>query len=390
MNIFNIYQQIFFSFIYRDNEFPAVQKIKGFSIKGFIKSMIDKLKVVKYDKSLSENSDLKGKIWLYVESINQYRALSEIIGLLDNAVLVSRSRELINTFSKENEILYLNLINSGNKMSFWQYKRLFKNRFFVHISTIIKNYGVYEALVSTLDVYKPKAVVMSNDHNAFCRALLFASKEKHIPSIYLQHAAVTNRFPPLSFDLNLLEGQDSLNKYKEAGPIEGQVELVGMLKFDKYYGKINQNKSVKTIGIALNGGDNFEDYFTLTDEINSKFNNISFIYRFHPAIDLSAIAIPEYVKISKVTEENPFEFLSRIDMLFAGNSSIHLEAAMMNVVSYVVEFQKIDLIDYYGFIKNGLIETVDVNKVIQLVAEILNNRPELFCYMQFWLLLWVL
>lgn len=374
MKIFTVYEQIYFSFLFRDEEFPAVLKIKGFRLKSFLKSIYDKIKTNKLDNSISINNKLKDSIWLYVESINQYRAMSEIAGYC-NSVLVTHNIMLIDKLISK-DIYYLGLIHSKSKMNIFDYWKLFGKKFFTHLTTIIKNYDVYESLSNTLEVYNPIAVVMSNDHNVFCRALLFASKKLNIPTIYIQHASVTNRFPPLIFNLNLLEGQDALNKYNEAGPILGKVELVGMIKFDKYFNKINSNTKVMNIGVALNNGDDFNTYFSMATMLKNKFSTLEFNFRFHPSIDTSMLEIPKYALISNPEEENSFEFLSKIDLLIAGNSSIHLEAILMNVVSIFVKSNNKDFIDYYGFIKNGLVDVIEDRQLVQEIHKLMINKSD--------------
>lgn len=373
-----IYKEIFFSNLLRDNDFPAVMKSKGYNLKGAIKVVYesllrDFLEVFKVNDSALENS-----IWVYIESVNQFRAL-EFLADLENVVFVTDKKSLANKF-KEKKICVLIHNHRLLKRFNWIfrrlfYKKIFKNSFKTHFNTIFKYDGVFESLCSLIGHYKPKAVIMSNDHNVFCRALLYASKQHKVYSIYLQHAAVTNLFPPLKFDLNLLEGIDSLNKYKEAGDVEGSVELVGMPKFDDYYEFINKNESVNSIGIALNNGDNFIEYFELVDNIYLNFPSVKIIFRFHPSIDTNSIQIPHYAILSDTKVETSFTFLKNIDVLFACNSSIHLEACMLNVKSLNIEFEGNKLNDYYGFIKNGLIDNIRKDDVLNWLSNDITNKP---------------
>jgi hypothetical protein len=78
-------------------------------------------------------------------------------------------------------------------------------------------YGYYLIANLWLSRLEPKALVVSNDHNMPNRVVLKLAREKRIPSVYIQHASVTEKFPPLAFDYALLEGLDALQKYESAG-----------------------------------------------------------------------------------------------------------------------------------------------------------------------------
>ena len=77
-------------------------------------------------------------------------------------------------------------------------------------------------------------------------------KQLSIPTIYVQHASVTPYFPPLGFDLNLLEGQATFDQYSKNGPVPGEHKLVGMPKFDTFINFRNQSSSVQNVGICTN------------------------------------------------------------------------------------------------------------------------------------------
>jgi len=373
------YEDILFSFLHRDNVFPAIIKTKGFHW-GKIVSVTRKslIQEAGYFFKHGKQKNLYGKIWLFAESVNQFRAL-EFLTDLPESILVSSSPQLTINFP-DKDIAHLLLPTKFKhrilRIRFFRhYKLLFKEKYKDHLHTLIKYDGIYESVVDLLRLHKPKAIVFANDHNAFCRALLIGAKECGIKTIYLQHAAVTDKFPALKFDLNLLDGKDSLRKYKRAGTIEGKVVLIGMPKFDKYYEKIKQREEINTVGIALNRNDIFSYYLNISDELKKQFKSMNFIFRFHPSIILSEIVIPEYATLSDVTKESSFEFISKIDVLIAGNSSIHLEAALMNVASIIIDFKRGGATDYYGFIKSGLVQQVTEEALVELIESLKFRQP---------------
>ena len=363
------YKEIYFSFLYRDEIYPAIKKIKGFSIKGLLSTLFKTFKREIITSFRKNENIINNKIWLYVESVNQLKSLEPLL-VLENTILITDSDQLVSK-KINNSIIKLHTTSKFKYrilrcFKFYKFKILFKDNFKAHINTIIKYDGIYESLLDVLKRHKPKAIVFSNDHNAFCRALLIAAKDCGVKTIYLQHAAVTDQFPPLKFDLNLLEGKDSFEKYQKAGPIEGKVELVGMLKFDAYFDLINKSLNIQSVGLALNTNDDFEKLFKHFFAYHTIFPNKQFYVRFHPSIDISKIESPSFFKISDTSKEDSFEFLTKIDVLISGDSSIHLEAALMNVTSFYPSINS-DYSDYYGFIENKLTSVKNMDRLAEWI-----------------------
>ena len=74
------------------------------------------------------------------------------------------------------------------------------------------SYGKFLLAREILKKYNPKILFLSNDHSPFNRCLLHHSKSMGIKTIYMQHASVSDKFPPLEFDYSLLDGQESFEK----------------------------------------------------------------------------------------------------------------------------------------------------------------------------------
>lgn len=374
-NRFKKYDDIFFAFIHKDHVYPAIIKSKGYkfttALKVLIKCFFNNLR-----SSFKKNSkSLDGKIWLFAESLNQYRALQDLTKF-PQSVLVSKENS---SFVEKEYQLHLNAqfkYRLVGLFKFWRYKKIFGKKFKLHLNTILVHDGIYESLLELLKKHRPLMIVFSNDHNAYCRALRLAATDLRIKTVYLQHAAVTEEFPPLNFSLSLLEGKDSLDKYQKAGTQNAKTALVGMPKFDKFHGFINQNKKLQAIGLALNAGDDFKLYFSLFENLYRSFSKLKFHIRFHPSINVSQIEVPSFFEHSSSSLETSFDFLNKIDMLVAGNSSIHLEAVMMNVVSAQINFtQKNIENDYYGFVKNKLTTVINEADLKDYINKMMVEKP---------------
>ena len=241
-------------------------------------------------KPIQNPDDLHGKIWLYVVSANNYEALKFIQEDRPDAVLVAgqsknigRYGAVVNRLSLRRKILY-----------YWQFPAALTGlssavgppaRRFADL--VFYALGYYEVYRRALRHYQPRAVVFSNDHNDDARSLLLACKAENIPTAYVQHASVSTNFPPLGYDLSLLEGQDALDKYSLCGPVAGQVALVGMPKADAYLTRRNTASAVRRVALAFNIHDPLPAIAETTACLTQTFPALVFTLRPHtstPAI----------------------------------------------------------------------------------------------------------
>ncbi|MDX5437522.1 MAG: hypothetical protein LPK03_10030 [Pontibacter sp.] len=337
-------------------------------------------------KQVEQPDKLKGKVWLYVVSQNNYDSLHFLKEGLPDAVFVAgqskhigKYKHAVNRISLRRKILYYYKF-LPLYFEFLKYKEVSTKRF---TDILYDAIGFYEVYRSKLQKYKPAAIVFANDHNADARAMLLAAKSLGIKTAYIQHASVSPIFPPLDYDLSLLEGQDALDKYKLCGPITGRVELVGMPKADAFVPFRNRNQSINRIGIGCNLMDATEEVVQTVGQLAQNFPEVTFILRPHPreTRDFKALlpALPN-IAFSDSRQEPTFEFLKSIDALLSGNSGIHLEAVLLNVWSVYFNMNRNEqLHDYYGFIEKGLVEeAVTFDDLHQLIRQHLHNKPEVY------------
>jgi len=240
--------------------------------------------------------------------------------------------------------------------------------------------GMLENHRRVLEKYRPEVIIISNDHLPWFRALTVAARELSIPTVYLQHACVADNFPPLRNALSLLEGQDALDKYQAHGKsITGHVALVGMPKYEEYRTKRNVSKKLRHLGIPYNLTDDLPRITQTVTAIQARLPNIEITLRKHPR-DLRPFPdeLAPSVQWSDAQQESALEFLQYQDVIISGESSIHLEAALMNVSSIYYSFQpgRFPVTDHYGFIANGLIaETKGEQALLEQLAQYEVSRP---------------
>jgi hypothetical protein len=343
-------------------------------------------------KSVEQPGDLTGKVWLYVVSQNNYDSLHFLKeGLPDSVLVAGQSKSLgkyksvVKRISLRKKILYYYKF-LPLYFEFLEHQKQSTLRF---ADLLFDAVGFHEVYLQKIKKYKPKAIVFANDHNADARAMLLAAKKLGVKTIYLQHASVNPMFPPLSFDLNLLEGQDALDKYKACGPIAGETELVGMPKADPYLDLRINSKKIKSIGIGCNLMDETTEIEELVSLLFHSIPNINIIVRPHPRDKRNfnnIVNLSPRISISNSVEESTFEYLRTVEVQISGNSGIHLEAVLLNVWSiYMNMNSKEKLHDYFGFVKHELVDApLDKYELINMINERLNSKPDVYLRAQYY------
>ncbi|WP_235917350.1 hypothetical protein [Hymenobacter busanensis] len=296
-------------------------------------------------------------------SQNNYDALAFLKSQRPDAVLVAGQHKQIGRYN-----LHVNRLSLRRKLLYyWQFPIVLAGlmhsegrpawRFFDLIFNAI---GYYEVYCRALRHYRPRAVVFANDHNDDARALLLACQAEGVPTAYIQHASVSTIFPPLAFNLNLLEGQDALDKYRQCGPIPGRVQLVGMPKADVFLAQRNTQPHVQCVAIAANLLDPTDGLTAAISYLCEIFPELTFTLRPHPGDQRDFAALRQQfpqLQFSSARQESVFEFLLRHDALVAADTSTHLEATLLNLVGIYYRFgTHAAADDYYGYVAHGLVD----------------------------------
>jgi hypothetical protein len=336
-------------------------------------------------KSHFTAENLGAKVWLFIGSQNNRSSLKFLLEELNNSVLVGYGVSLHE--SDKFQIPFHRSVLSVWKFPqiWWFFRKKYGNRAVKYSDFLFNCVGLYEVAYSVLEKYRPKCLVLANDHSEKQRALLNAAKRLNIPTVYIQHASISDFMPPLDFDLSLLEGQDAWDKYKKIGKIQGEVRLIGMPKFDNFIQFRNTSTTVQNIGFCANLFDNQEDITRAIQTIQTQFPKNKITFRLHPG-DKRKLEIADSVTIS-TKEESIFDFLKKQDLIISGSSSVHLEAVLLNVSSIYFEVSPIqkNMQDAYGYVKNGLVEQAsDLEDLIKKIEKEIKNRQPVFQKAQYY------
>jgi len=249
------------------------------------------------------------------------------------------------------------------------------------LDSYLLTYGFYVMCRIWIEQIKPESIVISNDLIFTNRVILLVAKELGIVTFYIQHAAVNSNFPPLTVDYALLDGRDAVDKYYECGPTSAIIYIIGISKFDSLYNKINNLKVLARLGICTNNLDSIERIEELCITMRSTFPSLIIYLRTHPADrrtdNLKKLASRLGINYSDSKNELSYDFLQSVDVVIGCNSNILLEAAMMDVHPLYFDFSRTNL-DWYGFVKSGLVEYYSDSKPLcGRLLELQKSKPSI-------------
>lgn len=254
----------------------------------------------------------------------------------------------------------------------------YQKRAFAHVfHQYLLTYGLYLVARVWLRHHEPRLVVVANDHNMKTRTLAAAGRDEDVRTAYVQHASISGRFPPLMFDVALLDGIDAATKYADIGSHGTEAYLVGIPKFDAYAGRTNSSERVSSLGVCVNVLDPADRVASLCAHLRETFPNLELVFRPHPgdARDWPGLLRTIDVGLSDSKREGSFEYLSRVDAIISGDSNIILEAVLMNVVALYFDFGNRKT-DHYGFVGAGLAPYFEREPhIVEAVARLMEKRP---------------
>lgn len=227
-----------------------------------------------------------------------------------------------------------------------------------------------------LDKIKPKIIIVSNDHNVSNRSLRLVAEVMNIKTLYMQHASVHSKFPPLEFDYAFLDGYFAYETYKKCYKLKKKnsrikkniakckVLLTGQKKLIITTLHKNKFKNLQ-IGIAVNLDTSLKSLKKLIYQLSRL--KIHCTVRAHPSQDTSflkelKLLIKEYdwLRFSNSKTQSPSNFFDNINILVAGDSGIHLEAAIAGIQTYFYDLSKVRKnFDSYDFVKNGISKRIN-------------------------------
>lgn len=236
-----------------------------------------------------------------------------------------------------------------------------------YFNTFCHAYPYLPYFLELLQAARPDYVIVSNDHTCANRCCLAVAHYLGIKTVYLQHASVSTIFPALRVNYAFLDGKSALKTYRQCehnrpDKLRDAPRPLVILSGQKKKLKVSRNIGdckKKYTGIALNLLDDIDAGLELTERLAKK--GYDMCLRWHPGQKSEEIQKIknglvkwDNVILSDPMQESPGDYLARLKLVVAGNTSILLEAAVVGVVPVYYELQPPQFPDYYEFVRNGL------------------------------------
>ena len=325
----------------------------------------------------------------YAETQNQLQALGPVLqGSPALAVLVSNIRFLrAETAGRVAHLFPLGLAHLASLpflplvlFRYWRTDGYPRQSFRYVFDRHWLAFGSYIVWRLVLRRLRPSCLILANDHNLLNRVGLRAAADESIPTVYMQHAAVTADFPALSCTYALLDGSDSLMKY-DGGASDTRVYLIGSPKMDGARHAAAPRPLRAGVGLCVNALDPVHEVAKTCATLRHALGAGRVIVRPHPgtppreAARIARLAADLECAWSDSKSESSLEFLGRVDVVVAGDSSILLEAALMNVYPLYYACSGRPL-DRYGFERTGLVEAIrSIDQLVEKIRELLDGIP---------------
>lgn len=237
------------------------------------------------------------------------------------------------------------------------------------------NYGrFFLAAYETLGKSSSECFVVANDHSpapvAYAKAASYFQKKV----IYIQHAEVTENFPVLDFDLSILRNRVSKKIYNTIGSPKGKVLISprSQLSFDR--------EEIAAIRTTLMNTDGIPAYIYPTsvssiDEVSKLYESLDanpYVSRtavkLHPSVKNEDLYLQKGMQVERLTP-------TQAHLAVCGNSSVAIE--LLASGSLVYQCFDLDQIapDYYGFVQQGLVQSVTSAEISLATWRPGNNTP---------------
>lgn len=227
--------------------------------------------------------------------------------------------------------------------------------------------GYYAVARRFIAALQPTIVLVANDHNMRLRAFERAARDEGLRTAYIQHASVTERFPPLCTTYAFLDGVDALRKYLTAGDSTTTTFLTGSPLHDSLIGAGHAAGPSQNVGLCLNLLDEVPAVQDVVRRLGAEVD-AKLLIRTHPRDTRPWRELLPGVQVSSALDEPMSTYLERVGIVLAGESNVHLEAAIFGRPSAVLDLAPASR-DNYGFAVAGIVTYVSTTDLVDVVRE---------------------
>ena len=248
--------------------------------------------------------------------------------------------------SLSQNLVFFGLIHGLNLRPFKKIFKIHDFKFFKMNWFRICNLIFIEAVLEQMR-NKEKLVILSNDHSIYNIFIINWCKNNHIPTMYIQHAPVTDKFPPLRCDYNILFSKSSEDIYSKISNINVNYKVYSDFRLIKFL-NINNIDCIEknTILVCTNKLDELTNVKRYIDYLNTKGYKITM--RNHPS-DKRNWSFPKTIE----SKNDLYTDLSENNIILCNETALILEGMICNKLIYKCSFS--DFFDNYGYVKDKLV-----------------------------------
>ncbi|WP_289044297.1 hypothetical protein [uncultured Aliiroseovarius sp.] len=222
-------------------------------------------------------------------------------------------------------------------------------------------FGVASGLLflENLKTVRPCIIGVSNDHSPPTYALLAVGKALGIPQFYVQHAPVTQFFPPLSVDLAILNDQHSETAYRQAAKRMKVSSNTRVIVQENYTAPLAGSVSFDAplrICIALSMYPDLKALRELLTALQHGDKQPKITVRPHPRYggDLQSLNREPYFSLSN-SDEPLDKLIARTDLFIVTNSGISVELLKRGVPTIYHNPLDHQGYDYFGLVAGKIL-----------------------------------
>ncbi|WP_017152803.1 CDP-glycerol glycerophosphotransferase family protein [Bacillus bingmayongensis] len=267
----------------------------------------------------------------------------------------------------------------------------FKEKFLANIPLMIEKIDMVNLIFEKNLI---SSVVVGTTEEITSRILTLVASSKGIPSFCLQHGVIMGEeaFFPVFATKQVVHGFYEKDLYLQKGVEENRISVVGHPRFDDIFTINHMSKSSLLLKMGLNAQKKI--VFIATQPFNTSFYveltkllikdpEIAVIIKPHPW-EKSRNLVSEYVNLSKVyssvkyvtNEVNIYDIIANSDIVVVANSTVGLEAMLLNKPVVIYKSQSLDRNYPYYDTLDGLVSH-DAETASMIIHNILYHPPTL-------------
>lgn len=226
---------------------------------------------------------------------------------------------------------------------------------FFQLVNYVSAYFSWRATFEQVRFFLPRALVVANDHSPNQVAASMVADEFGIPRVYVQHAEVSESFPPLDFELSVLRNRLSRQIYLDISSLGGEACIVSRNNTPFIKPVVQQDQEGKVeVGVYLTAQVEWPQVRLLLETLERNKAISSVFIKPHPGMDSHAVRgkLGMPVSIESVIPARPH-------VAVVPNSSVVVE--LLHAGIPVFQYFSLDSVkdDYYGFVSQGITQQLE-------------------------------